>query len=374
MLSCVVGALVAGRDLRTSVHVGTGMAQIGEFSFIIASLGLSLKVTGEFLYPVAVAVSAITTLTTPYLIRSTGLVTDKIELWVPKPLLGFLDVYSRWLGGLGGRSAPGPASRMIRKWTVQMILNLLLIGGIFLTAAFLGSRDFEWMPGILKAEAIYRTLMWLVAVIVSMPLFIATFRKLQALGMLVSELKITRAAAGERTTALRSIVSNAISFAGLAAMVIYGLSLSTTLLPPARFVVLVLVVVPLLVFLLWRSSIRIYSKAQVALQETLAQPAVHHDHHAEAPQPAALPSLLKEADLETVAVAEKSAAARKLIREIALRTRSGASIVGIERAGSAIINPGPDEELLAGDTVLLIGNQAQLRSAREIFTEAAVAA
>ena len=48
-----------------------GLAQIGEFSFIIASLGLTLNVTSRFLYPIAVAVSAITTLLTPYLIKST---------------------------------------------------------------------------------------------------------------------------------------------------------------------------------------------------------------------------------------------------------------------------------------------------------------
>lgn len=364
LFSCTLGALVAGKDLRTSVHVGTGMSQIGEFSFIIASLGLSLKVTSEFLYPVAVAVSVLTTLATPYLIRGTGGLTSAIERYSPKTLIGFLEVYSRWLGGLGGRTAPGPAARMIRRWSLQMGLNILLIGGIFLAAAFVGKRRFSWLPQFLSNDEIYRIVVWLTAVVLSMPMFIATFRKLQALGMLVSELKVTRAAAGERTAALRAIVANAITYAGLAGMVIYGLSLSTALLSPSRFIVLVLVVVPILTILLWRSSIRIYSKGQVALQETLSQPTEHHE-----PSPAAVKTLLKEADLETVAVAEASPAARKLIRELALRTRSGASIVGIERGGTAIINPGPDEELLAGDTVLLIGSPGQLRSAREVFGE-----
>ncbi|HEY0552538.1 MAG TPA: cation:proton antiporter, partial [Verrucomicrobiae bacterium] len=62
VLTCSFGAFVAGNDRRTSLRVGMGLAQIGEFSFIIAALGLSLKVTSDFLYPVAVTVSAITTL------------------------------------------------------------------------------------------------------------------------------------------------------------------------------------------------------------------------------------------------------------------------------------------------------------------------
>jgi CPA2 family monovalent cation:H+ antiporter-2 len=60
-------------------------------------------------------------------------------------------------------------------------------------------------------------------------------------------------------------------------------------------------------------------------------------------------------------------AARKLIRELALRTTTGASVVGIERAGKAIINPGPDEELLPGDQILIIGSPAQLTAARVLM-------
>ncbi len=70
MFSCGMGAFIAGNDGRTSLRVGMGLSQIGEFSFIIAALGMTLKVTSDFLYPVAVAVSAITTLLTPYLIRA----------------------------------------------------------------------------------------------------------------------------------------------------------------------------------------------------------------------------------------------------------------------------------------------------------------
>src|SRR5919108_941327 len=66
------GAFLAGYGTRTSVQTGMSLAQIGEFSFIIAGIGLASGATRDFLYPIAVAVSAITTLTTPWLIRSAG--------------------------------------------------------------------------------------------------------------------------------------------------------------------------------------------------------------------------------------------------------------------------------------------------------------
>ncbi len=84
MLSCGLGAFIAGNDGRTSLRVGMGLSQIGEFSFIIAALGMTLQVTSDFLYPVAVAVSAITTLLTPYLIRGADPLSLKIAAVMPQ--------------------------------------------------------------------------------------------------------------------------------------------------------------------------------------------------------------------------------------------------------------------------------------------------
>lgn len=69
IITCSLGVYITGHSRKTAVRVGMALAQIGEFSFIIAALGVSLKVTSSFLYPIAIAVSAITTLTTPYLIK-----------------------------------------------------------------------------------------------------------------------------------------------------------------------------------------------------------------------------------------------------------------------------------------------------------------
>ncbi|RZK45656.1 MAG: cation:proton antiporter [Pedobacter sp.] len=69
VISTTIGAIIAGQGLKTSVQAGMSLTPIGEFSFIIAALGLSLHVTSHFLYPVAISVSAITAFTTPYLIR-----------------------------------------------------------------------------------------------------------------------------------------------------------------------------------------------------------------------------------------------------------------------------------------------------------------
>jgi CPA2 family monovalent cation:H+ antiporter-2 len=69
LFSTTLGALLSRQGIKQSIRIGMSMAQVGEFAFIVASLGLTLKVTSDFLFPVAVGVSAITTFTTPYMIR-----------------------------------------------------------------------------------------------------------------------------------------------------------------------------------------------------------------------------------------------------------------------------------------------------------------
>jgi CPA2 family monovalent cation:H+ antiporter-2 len=91
VLSGTVGSFVAGYDVKTSARVGMSLAQIGEFSFVIASLGLSLRLTSDFLYPLAVTVSSLTTLATPYLIRHSDSAVDFFFGVLPAPLRVRLD-------------------------------------------------------------------------------------------------------------------------------------------------------------------------------------------------------------------------------------------------------------------------------------------
>jgi K+:H+ antiporter len=363
VLACSFGAFVGGNDTRTSMRVGMGLAQIGEFSFIIASLGLTLNVTSKFLYPITVAVSAITTLLTPYLIRSSDGLVNWFDRVAPKRVVNSLELYTRWVGRLGVERHPNMVNKLIRGWCAQIALNAVLIAGVFIAAAFIGRSPPGWLRQLNLSRDLLKAALWLSAMVLSLPMFIATTRKLRALGMLIAETKVTEAAAGERAPAIRAFVAQAVPIAGTVILGIYVLVLSAALLPPLNVLIVLLALVGLIAWLLWRFFIRVYSKAQFALQETLAQQPLPRSE----PVATALPSLLREADLESVGIAPDSPAARRRIRELELRTRTGASVVGIERKGVNLINPGPDEELQPGDQILLLGSRAQLDAAREVL-------
>jgi CPA2 family monovalent cation:H+ antiporter-2 len=359
VLTCSLGTFIAGHDQRTSLRVGMGLAQIGEFSFIIAALGLSLNVTSGFLYPIAVAVSALTTLCTPYLLRASDAVVGWFDRAAPRSLIGTLEAYTLWVGQAASGRQRGFASGLLRKWAWQIGLNLLLIAAVFITVAALRGRAHAWWPSVPGGFEGLKAFLWLGAMLASLPLFIAAVRKLQAMGMLIGEISVSRAAGGANTDAYRTIISTTIFAAGCLGLLPFILMLSSTILPSWNMLLALALLVAIAVVFLRRTFIRLYSRAQAALHETLAESPAPHQEVAPV-----LPALMRDAELSLIAITATSPAAGRLIGELGLRTATGASIVGIERAGENIVNPGPDEEIRSEDRMLLIGTKTQLAAAQ----------
>jgi CPA2 family monovalent cation:H+ antiporter-2 len=365
VMTCAFGTFVAGNDTRTSLRVGMGLAQIGEFSFIIASLGLTLDVTSAFLYPIAVTVSALTTLTTPYLLRHSDALVVWFDRKAPARWVDYLAHYTQWVGQLGATANPGMMAQLVRRWCWQIALNLALVAGIFIAVTFVAEKRPEWLPTVPGGPAVAGAVWWLCAALLSLPMLVASYRKLEALGLLLGE-RIGQRRGPQSAAALQTIFSRAIPGIGIVGIGLLILVLSSALLPSWKILLVLILIIATVATLLWSSLIRIYSKAQVALKDTLAE--------APAPYSVAPPSLanlLKEAKIETILIGPGSAAKGKLISELGLRSRTGASIVAIERNGSTIINPGPDEEITDGDQILLLGRPTHLQAARRELSPAA---
>ena len=140
------GFLIGGQSLKSAMRCGFSMAQIGEFSFIIASLGLSLHVTGEFLYPVVVAVSVITTFLTPYMIRLSVPSYNVLERHLPKP----------WVRALNNITLSHPSSAPKSNWhsliaqmaRITIIYSILSVATIALMLTFFLPFIRRMMPGM----------------------------------------------------------------------------------------------------------------------------------------------------------------------------------------------------------------------------------
>lgn len=93
-IASTIGTLISGQPLKESIQTGMSLSQIGEFSFIIATLGATLNVTSDFLYPIVVAVSAVTAFTTPFMIKFSTPVAGFVEKKLPKKWVKKIEIYS----------------------------------------------------------------------------------------------------------------------------------------------------------------------------------------------------------------------------------------------------------------------------------------
>ncbi|MEO8855044.1 MAG: cation:proton antiporter, partial [Ginsengibacter sp.] len=134
LFSTTIGALVSGQPLKQSVQVGMSMAQIGEFAFIVATLGLSLGVISDFLFPVVVGASAITTFTTPYMIRFSEPAYNFIQRILPQKVIASLNNYSSGTQQIQAES----------NWKVVLksYANIAMTNGIVLLALILIAINF----------------------------------------------------------------------------------------------------------------------------------------------------------------------------------------------------------------------------------------
>ena len=269
MLSCGMGAFIAGNDGRTSLRVGMGLSQIGEFSFIIAALGMTLQVTSDFLYPVAVAVSAITTLLTPYLIRAADPLSLKLGKVVPSRLARVLSLYGEWLRNIQPQGEGAMLAAMIRRILLQVGVNLALVIAIFFSGGYFAGRIGNWLSEWFTDVSQQKAVIWGAALLLSLPFLIAAYRKLKALSMLLAEMGVKPEMAGRHTQRVRRVIAEVIPLLSLLVIFLLLSALSASILPTSELLLVIAVMAAVVVALLWRWFIRVHTRMQIALLETL---------------------------------------------------------------------------------------------------------
>jgi CPA2 family monovalent cation:H+ antiporter-2 len=274
-LACTFGGVIAGNDGHTSLRAGLGLAQIGEFSFVIASLGLTTGVTSDFLYPIAVAASVLTAFVTPYLSHASDRIADGVHRAMPGKVNALMSAYANWIAGLKPVEENAAIAAMLRRLVVHIVINMALVAAVFLGAAWLKPRMLEWLPNWTASETLRRSLLWSASLVVSMPMLIAAYRKADALGMVLAELGIREGAAGARTYALRRILGKMIPLAMLVILALLVMALGSAILPSVGVLVLLLGGALALAAFLWRSFVQVHARLQAALRDVMEQSASH---------------------------------------------------------------------------------------------------
>jgi CPA2 family monovalent cation:H+ antiporter-2 len=369
-----VGVFLTGNGTRTAVQSGLSLAQIGEFSFIIAGLGLSLNATGPFLYPVAVAVSAITTLTTPFLIRAAGPVANFVDRKLPKPLQTFAALYGSWVEGL--RAAPPQKTTGAR---IRRMVRLMLLDAALLTALVIGTSVFlERLTTTVESRgglgaSVARLLVIGLASALAVPFLVGLVRMARGLGVLLAELALPPGAAGklDRAAAPRRALVVTLQLGSLLSVGVPVVAITQPFIPGFQGAAVLLVQLIVLAVGFWRSATNLQGHVRAGSQVIVsALAAQSHDAGQEKQGErlktlhAILPGL---GEPTPVRLEASSPAVGRTLAELNLRGMTGATVLAIQRGEGEAVVPTAQEVLRVGDVLALAGTHEAIDSARAVL-------
>lgn len=271
-LACGASAFIcAGRNAHDALRTGFTMAQIGEFSFVIATLGIATGAVGKFLYPLTVTAAVACMLVSPLLLHVEPVILAGLKHMTPASLRTIAWGYHEWINGTARARGDAMLARMLRRLLWHIAVNLLLVCAVFGICAFISAMVPRWWPQLPLSSVARRSLVWAIALFVSLPMLIAVYRKADALGMLLAELGISEQIHGVRTAGLRRVFGKLVPLGALAGMALLVSALGSSILPPRGVLIALLAIGAFTVWFLWGALVRVHARMQAALRDLIEQ-------------------------------------------------------------------------------------------------------
>lgn len=325
-----VGAYMSGQSINNSMRIGFSMAQIGEFSFIIVGLGIVMGVISDELYAMVVAVSIVTTFTTPYLIRFSNYASQQFETHVPKKTKSLLNNYSAWLYR---QTSSAQNQKKYRQATTRFIVNGIIVVIIF---KVIESLLLVYMTQIGKGAELRYVGIWMVSFLLASPFIWAM---LTAFKLNTRKIQVTLP----------------LAVASIATLIEIGL-LSSAYLISWQVDLTLLAVLILFMSLFHKKIANFYywfeSRLIVSITSKDAK------YHLLAPWDAHLVHLTMSAD---------SPLTGRTLHDMQVRDQFGVNVVAIQRGSELYFAPRGDQVLMPGDKLIVLGDDAQIDNIRALL-------
>jgi CPA2 family monovalent cation:H+ antiporter-2 len=341
-ISSTIGALVSGQPLKQSIQTGMSLSQIGEFSFIIATLGMTLKVTSDFLYPIVVAVSAVTTFTTPYMIKFAVPFSNFIERKIPKKWAKTIDRYSS--NSVSIKSASN-WQIVMKAYLTQVIIHSVIIVAIILLSS-------QYILPLVEDSRYGNALAAVITLVILSPFFYALSLRRVAKTQVDELMKIRK---------YRGPIIMMVLLRMLLTLFFLGFLLNTFFSP---VIALIALVVAIGTYILFPKKLNDqYHKIERRFVENL--------NAREIIQASKSRSHLTPWDghMTTFDIAKESNIAGKTLDELQLRENLGINIAFIKRGEITIDIPNKAERLFPGDEICVIGTDDQITKFQEYLDQ-----
>ena len=369
VIAVSAGVFMIGEGLRTAVQAGMSLAQIGEFSFIIASVGIATGATRDFLYPVLVAVCAITTLFTPTLIRTAPRMAAIVDASLPQRLQTFVALYGSWFERL--RSAPRTGKSRTRRLIRVLVIDVVLLAVLFIGLSVEFPLLVDWLDrtaGLAVTPA--RAVVFVVAAALAAPLVAALVRWTHLLGMeiAVQALPMPAPKKVDMARAPRRALEVTLQFGLLFFVVALLVTVTQPFAPRIPGIAVVMAAALVLFLAIWRSAKNLQGHA-VAAGEVIA--AALSKRMSDGKQENVDAAMQKMHEMlpgigEPVAmtIARGSAADGLTLAELDMRGVTGATVLALLRGQEQGVSPRGDLRMQAGDVIAVAGTHDAVAGAR----------
>jgi len=376
-VAITLSSFFIGEGIQNSLKTGMSLAQIGEFSFIIAGAGVAMvKVDKDhytLLYSVAVAVSGITTLLTPWLIRAAEPTAAWVDRKLPRSLQTFAALYGSWIANLRSGPTESTASR-IRGLVRWLAVDAFVLAAVIIGASIDGERAASWLLQKLNISQEWsRLAAFLAAAAFCTPFFIGLIGVARYLGFELANRVFPATIAGQLDLAAapRRLLIVTLQLAIVLLVGVPLVAVTQPFLPPLRGAVVLLVILIVLTFSFWRGATNLQGHTRAAAQ-AIAESISRHTRigraQGEAQQLEDMSHIFAGLGSPSPIELEPGAAAvGRTLAEIKLRGLTGATILAIQRGDESILVPAGRQRLEAGDVLAVAGTQEAVEAAKELL-------
>lgn len=359
-----VGAFLAGRGVQPAVQAAMSMAQIGEFAFIIAAVGLQSGAVPPELYATAIAVSAITAFTTPWYVRWSGRLAQYVDRKLPPPIQTFASLYGSWIESLRHSSGVETPGSRVRRSLRLLLLDAGAVLAITLSYALLRERILALLTTGLGLPLLFARAMVVVVVFALIgPFVVGIVSIARRLGLELAGMAIPPPVRGvDNAISPRRLLANTLQITTVLLLGVPLIAALQAFLPALPAVVALVGILVLLGLGFWRSARDLQGHLRAGAEVVVAALAKHSASDLPSVDIARrlLPGL---GDFTALRIALGSPGDGRTLGQLNLRGRTGATIVALLRGDLRIAFPEAGERLQAGDLVALTGSHEAIGAA-----------
>jgi CPA2 family monovalent cation:H+ antiporter-2 len=366
-----VGAMLCGNSTRSAVRAGMSMAQIGEFSFIIAGAGVEHNATRGFLYSLAIAISAITTFATPFMIRGSDRVGRFVDAHLPRSVGVLQSIYDRWTEQMRARPHPHDYRGAVAFIGLAMgaVVGVAIVYALFadrlqvIVAAATGCSPASAII-LVKAAALG---------LAAVP-GVAIWRGAHRLARRIAA-GITAASAPQDQAAEVDVTGSNLLAGIFEVAIIFGaVTLTLAIVGPFMSLIdglaVMLIAIVGLAIVILRSARQLYALARDPSSMLVDRMDLVRGPLSAAPaNNDAISGRI--GPLTRIHIPEGSGAVGRSLSELDLHAATGAMVMAIVRDGDSVMLPGGAEVLRAGDTIALAGSSEAVGAAQDLLAPAA---